>query len=100
MKPAPGEFAAVSHQINQSPYMMQYNLNIQRQLRQNMVLTRTKITERLNMQFRAEFFNVLNHFNLGTPTDALGVTGETPTGYSSMQAGNPRQIQFALKFDF
>lgn len=31
------------------------------------VLKNTRIKERLNLQFRAEYFNFLNHVNLGTP---------------------------------
>ena len=65
----------------------------------------TKLTEWLNVQFRAEFFNILNHPNFGIPTGSVFTT----TGAISSAAGvitstnqntNPRQIQFALKFRF
>lgn len=66
----------------------------------------TKITERLNVQFRAECFNCVNHFNVGgTGAGTLGqinapggTTGQTT--FSQSPVVTPRQIQFALKFDF
>ena len=67
----------------------------------------TRITERVNVQFRAEAFNVFNHPNLGFPLaartavpggTAFGVITATrlPTGDS----GSARQIQFAAKLLF
>jgi len=52
-------------------------------------------TEGLGMQFRAEFFNALNHANLGLP----GVT--TGAGFGQIvSASDARIIQFALKLKF
>jgi Carboxypeptidase regulatory-like domain/TonB dependent receptor-like, beta-barrel len=64
------------------------------------ILKNTKITERLNMQFRAEFFNIFNHFNPAAPGTVLGTAGDVPTGFSAGNATPPRQIQFAVKLDF
>ncbi len=64
------------------------------------ILKTTKIKENMNLQFRAEFFNLLNHYNPGAPVSALGTAGNVPTGYTSGTQGTPRQIQFALKLDF
>ena len=64
-----------------------------------------RISENFNVQFRAEFFNILNRANFASPTDNLNVFD---------QAGNPvpsaglitstqttsRQIQFALKMNW
>jgi hypothetical protein len=64
----------------------------------------TKITERLNMEFRAEAFNFINHWNVGG--QFAGVLGEinSPTSGNTSASQSPvvtpRQIQFALKFDF
>jgi len=64
------------------------------------VLKNTKINERFNVQFRAEFFNILNHFNPAAPLTTLD--GPTSGQVLSSQAPviTPRQVQFALKLDF
>jgi hypothetical protein len=55
----------------------------------------TNITDSLRMQFRAEFFNVFNHVNLGPPTNTT--PGSSGVG-SVVYADIARQIQFAAKF--
>jgi hypothetical protein len=72
----------------------------------------TTIHERLRAQFRAEFFNVLNHSNFTTPNAVVyssGPTPKTPTvaaaasptaGVISATATTSRQIQFGLKLLF
>jgi hypothetical protein len=72
----------------------------------------TTIHERLRAQFRAEFFNVLNHSNFTTPNAVVyssGATPKTPTaeavgsptaGVISATATTSRQIQFGLKLLF
>src|SRR3954471_6855463 len=35
------------------------------------LLKTTRVSERLNLQFRAELFNILNHTNFGTPNAVL-----------------------------
>ena len=70
----------------------------------------TKISEQFNIQFRAEFFNVINHINYLPPYDLGGSSmlllynqdGSVafPKVYLDQQAGNSRQIQFGLKVNF
>ena|SRR6516162_9910220 len=56
------------------------------------------LRERLRLQFRAEFFNFLNHANFGYPNSSLG---NPNFGVISNTANNnPREIQFALKLLF
>ncbi len=59
----------------------------------------TRISERLNLQFRAEFFNILNHPNFNTPNAVTFTpTGVSPTaGVITSTATTSRQIQFGLK---
>jgi hypothetical protein len=51
-------------------------------------------TDRVNVQFRAESFNLLNQVVFGSPNMVLS-SGQF--GVISSQANTPRQIQFALK---
>jgi hypothetical protein len=59
----------------------------------------TRVRERLNLQFRAELFNVLNHPNFNTPNAVVFTpTGVSPTaGIITSTATMSRQIQFGLK---
>ena len=66
-----------------------------------------KISESFHVQFRAEFFNVLNHANFGPPLPFFGASTAqlfNPDGSSTHAGGlqapvvtQPRDIQFALK---
>jgi hypothetical protein len=71
----------------------------------------TRLAERLNLEFRSEFFNILNHPNFGQPgrvcTPVAGICqlsasfGEiTSTRNPAGDFGSSRQIQFALKLKF
>jgi hypothetical protein len=65
-----------------------------------------RISENFNIQFRAEFFNILNHANFNVPdlgsgnNDIFDGTGAAnPTaGLLTSTTTDPREIQFALKF--
>ena len=80
-----------------------------------------KVTEKSNLQFRADFFNIINHPNLDLPANQLYVAGANPSvantcGLSTSQllsyscnpqaglitrsVGTPREVQFALKYTF
>jgi hypothetical protein len=65
-----------------------------------------KISESFSVQFRAEFFNILNHANFAPPlpiqsgaASALFNANGTPTGGGGLTTlvTQPRDIQFALK---
>lgn len=68
------------------------------------LLKTTRLTERVNLQFRAEAFNILNHVNLGLPNAAFvpGLDGKNSSGSFGVisSARDPRQIQFGLKLRF
>jgi hypothetical protein len=68
-------------------------------------------TESKKLQFRSEFFNILNHANFSPPgggaTGAFTQLGgsvstaiDTPTFMQILSASSARQIQFALKLIF
>jgi hypothetical protein len=50
--------------------------------------------ERMDLQFRSEFFNLFNIVNMGLPANILTGSG---FGEISKTAGTSRQIQFSLK---
>jgi hypothetical protein len=72
------------------------------------------LRERLSLQLRADFFNILNHPNFGDPVNFLGSPlfgqslqmlgrnlGGGDGGFSPLyQIGAPRSIQLALKLQF
>jgi hypothetical protein len=61
-----------------------------------------KISERLNMQFRAEAFNIFNHSNFAYPGQIVfsGTNYGSSAGTITNTATPSRQIQFALKLLF
>ncbi|HVG92542.1 MAG TPA: hypothetical protein VNB54_13700, partial [Alphaproteobacteria bacterium] len=85
----------------------------------NMDLTlakNTKITERMNFQFRVDAFDLFNHPNYGQPGPQSGgslavsypSTGAIPSTFSTISStrfptgdsGSSRQLQLALKLQF
>jgi hypothetical protein len=75
------------------------------------VLKDTHLTERMNLQFRAELFNIFNHAQFATPSGLVSFTCQTPSDTSTCtqnagsfgqvtQAGAPRIGQLSLKLNF
>jgi hypothetical protein len=65
----------------------------------------TKLTEQFRLQFRAEFFNIFNHENLGMPNANVFSASGKINGSAGVIGGpnagtTPRQIQFGLKLNF
>jgi hypothetical protein len=76
------------------------------------------LSERVNLQFRADFFNIFNHPNFAKPCDLISScgsdfgrsqnmfgrglgTGGINNGFSPLyQMGGPRSIQFSLKLQY
>ena len=75
------------------------------------LLRRLRLSERMVLTVRADFYNVLNHTNLDAPESLLGSPdfGFAPFGRRGRNPGfpalvplseTPRQTQFILRFDF
>jgi hypothetical protein len=59
--------------------------------------------ERVNLQFRAEFFNMINHPNFGLPiigTFTSSGSFSPSAGLINYTATSSRQIQFGLKLNW
>jgi hypothetical protein len=72
------------------------------------IIKNTRIGEKVNTQFRAEFFNIFNHPAFALPSNILaapnfGALYQTPDAAQNdvgLGSGGPRLIQFALKVSF
>ena len=65
------------------------------------LIKNTKITERMNLQFRTDVFNFFNHPNYGQPSGTIGSVGViTSTRFPTGDSGSSRQMQLALKLQF
>lgn len=85
--PAPGTFGNAGRNILEGPGFQNVNASL---------LKNTRINERINLQFRAEAFNLFNHPNFDLPDNFLG----SPTFGRITSARDPRHIQFGLKLLF
>jgi hypothetical protein len=105
--PAAGTFGDAGRNILRNPGLQQFDASL---------LKNTRITERVTAQFRAEFFNVLNHANFASPAasgnnlltagSSFGLSQESANMSSGgllsplFNSGGPRSIQFAVKLLF
>jgi hypothetical protein len=81
-------FGNVGRNSVYGPGMRSLDLAIQRQF---------DLTEGVNFQFRAEFFNALNHTNLGTPNRFVN----TPQFGTITEAATPgREVQLSARLSF
>jgi hypothetical protein len=85
--PPYGHFGNAGRNILDGPGLRAVNLSIVKE---------TAVTDRLNLQFRTEFFNALNRANLNLPDNFAG----SPTFGQVVSAQDPRRVQFALKLLF
>ena len=60
------------------------------------MIKRTKVTELQAIEFRGEFFNLLNHAQFNNPSGNIG----SPNFGAITTTRDPRIIQFALKYLF
>jgi hypothetical protein len=87
VQPALGTFGNVGKGVLRGPGAYNFDLSMSK---------RFVIREGLNVRFRAEGFNALNHMSLGDPTANL-----SGAGFGQIRSGSTaRVIQLALKFSF
>jgi hypothetical protein len=94
--PTPGTFGNVSRGSIRGPGLVNFDTSLFKKFR---------ISERLNLQFRAEAFNLFNHSNFFYPNSVVFVGNSAKYSYSDTAgqitaAAISRQLQFALKLMF
>jgi hypothetical protein len=92
IQPLSGAYGNVGRNILQGPNLVETDFSAAKKF---------SLTERLNLQFRAELFNLFNHTNFNTPNPvvyAAATGGPSPTaGVITSTATTSRQVQFGLK---
>ena len=85
--PANAPFGNAGRNSFRGPSFWQWDLGVSKSF---------SITERARLQFRSEFFNVLNHTNFAIPDSNI-----SDAAFGTIRSTFPaRQIQFALKLMF
>ena len=82
-----GTFGNAGRDIFHGPGTIQWDMSASRIFQFN---------ERLKLQYKAEFFNIMNHANWNAPT--AGLTSSTFGQVTTF--GSPRLIQMSLKMIF
>jgi hypothetical protein len=92
IQPLPGTYGNLGRNTLNAPGLVSTDIAIARKF---------SLTERLNLQFRAEIFNLFNHTNFNSPNPvvyAASTGGPSPTaGVITATATSSRQVQFGLK---
>jgi hypothetical protein len=91
--PAQGTFGNVARGSLRGPGLFDFDTSLFKKIR---------ISEGLNLQFRTEAFNILNHPNFAFPNEVVfsGSSYSSSAGAITNTATTSRQIQFALKLLF
>jgi hypothetical protein len=85
VNPPPYTFGNTGRNVLTGPGLFTWDLGADKDFRLN---------EKVGLQFRSEFFNILNRPNFGLPSGSIG---STAAGTITTVVTNARQIQFALR---
>jgi hypothetical protein len=92
IQPLPGTYGNAGRNILQGPGLAETDVSLGKKF---------SLSDRLDLQFRSEFFNVFNHTNFNTPNPvvyASAAGGPSPTaGVITSTSTTSRQIQLGLK---
>jgi hypothetical protein len=88
-----GTFGDVSRGSLRGPHLVEFDTSLFKKLR---------ISERWNVQFRAEAFNLFNHSNFAVPNQVVftGASFSSSAGQVTYTSTSSRQLQLALKLLF
>ncbi len=94
--PASGAFGNAGRNLGRGPDNWQLDTALTK---------RIPLTERLNLVFRGEAFNLFNHPQYGTPLANFSSSANfgqitTELNASGVGTGTPRELQFALRLEF
>jgi hypothetical protein len=91
--PAAGTYGNLGRGTFNGPGLAEVDVSISKE---------TGVTERTRLQFRAEFFNLLNRVNFSTPNPIVfsGGTVSSSAGLITATATTSRQVQLGLKLTF
>jgi hypothetical protein len=99
--PAPGTWGNLGRYVARGPGYYEIDTALQKKFR---------VTEKLNLNFRAEAFNLFNHPMYANPSGSIGANPASPSSSfgritsilntGAVGTGTPRRLQFALRLDF
>jgi len=93
--PAPGTFGNAPRNLLRAPGAWQIDAGVSK---------RFPITERVQLQFRTDIFNLFNHPQYGPPATDVSAEGfgqiASTINIGPVGTGTPRQVQFALRLEF
>jgi hypothetical protein len=83
-------FGDLGRNIYRGPYQQNWDFSL---------LKNFRLTERQNLRFTTDFFNIWNHANFSNPVSA-DVENPGSFGFITSTKGVPRLIQFSLRYSF
>ncbi len=86
-----GTFGTLGRNVFYGPQLYSWDMGI---------FKNNRITERVNVQFRAEMFNIFNQTNFNNPNTTVTGGGFGAITSTVAAGGDPRIIQFGLKLSF